>query len=66
MLQNLLMMSYHRCLRKRAAPVCIHWLGLLLQGTLMCVTTFTLSEPQYRGNQMLSSEAAWSAEEFYE
>lgn len=55
----------HCCLRKRAAPAWIHWLGLAPQGRQMCVTTFTLSELVYSGSQMLSSDAVASAAELY-
>lgn len=54
----------HCCLRKSAAPVWIHWLGLAPQGRQMCVTTFSLSALVYTGSQMLSSDPVTPAAEF--
>lgn len=56
----------HCCLRKKAAPVWIHWLGLAPHGRQMCVTTFSLSEVVYSGSQIVSSEAPRSAADFWD
>lgn len=61
--EQCLKLSFH-CLRKRAAPVCIHRLGFEPQGKQMCVTTFTLSELVYKGSKIVSTWPGGSSEVF--